>query len=188
MKHRRGVLPWLAVPLLAGLLVATQSMNVVSYWQAQKDSARFHQATSVTSRMVDVNREASRLAAEIQREAGRRHKSWSATAAELLEEAIRLRRAPGIVLADGPAGRRAVIAGTGLDVWEIVAAWRECAEDFEELESRYPWLPGAALRGALGYYQLYPDEIDARLALEAEWTPERVARELPFSVPRRPRN
>ena len=128
------------------------------------------------------------LAAEIQREAGRRHKSWSATAAELLEEAIRLRRAPGIVLADGPAGRRAVIAGTGLDVWEIVAAWRECAEDFEELESRYPWLPGAALRGALGYYQLYPDEIDARLALEAEWTPERVARELPFSVPRRPRN
>ncbi len=67
MRHRRGVLTWLAVPLLAGLLVATQSMNVVSYWQAQKDSARFHQATSVTSRMVDVNREASRLAAEIQR-------------------------------------------------------------------------------------------------------------------------
>ncbi len=108
------------------------------------------------------------LAAEIEREAGRRNKSWSATAAELLEEGVRLRRAPGIVLVDGPAGRRAVVAGTGLDVWEIVAAWRECAEDFEALASRYPWLPGAALRGALGYYQLYPDEIDARLAREAD--------------------
>ena len=35
-----------------------------------------------------------------------------------------MRRAPGIVFADGPAGRRAAVGGTGLDVWEIVATWR----------------------------------------------------------------
>ena len=46
------------------------------------------------------------LAADIEREARRRQRSWSAIAAELLDEAIRMRRAPGIVFADGPAGRR----------------------------------------------------------------------------------
>ena len=34
-----------------------------------------------------------------------------------------------------------------------------------------------------GYYELYPHEIDARLEREAQWTPERVARKLPFARP-----
>lgn len=125
------------------------------------------------------------LAVEIEREAGRRAKSWSATAAELLEEAIRLRRAPGITFADGPAGRRAVIAGTGLDVWEVVAAWRQSGPDWEALKAAYPWVAEASLQAALGYYRLYPDEIDARLAREEEWTAERVRRELPFAARQR---
>ena len=44
---------------------------------------------------------------------------------------MRMRSAPGVLFADGPAGRRAVIAGTGLDVWEVIAAWRAADEDFE---------------------------------------------------------
>ena len=121
------------------------------------------------------------LAGEISKEAARRAKSWSAVAAELLEEAVRMRRAPGIIFADGPTGRRAVVAGTGIDVWEIVAAWRAGNQDFDQLEANYPWLAPAALRAALGFYQLYPREIDARLAREAEWTADRVRRELPFA-------
>ena len=35
---------------------------------------------------------------------------------------MRMRRAPGILLADGPAGRRAVIAGTGLEAWHFLGA------------------------------------------------------------------
>ncbi len=124
------------------------------------------------------------LAAEIEREAERRAKSWSATAAELLDEAVRMRRAPGVVFAEGPAGRRAVVAGTGLDVWESVAAWRAAGERFEKLMATYPWLAEAQLRAALGYYALYPEEIEDRLAREADWTPERVRRELPFAAPR----
>jgi len=121
---------------------------------------------------------------EIERESEVRGKSWSSMTAELLDEAVRMRRAPGIVFVDGPTGRRAVVAGTGLDVWEIVATWREGQQDDEELRRNYLWLTEPQLRSALGYYQLYPQEIDARLEREARWTSERIKAELPFAQPR----
>jgi uncharacterized protein (DUF433 family) len=113
-----------------------------------------------------------------------RGKSWSATTTELLEEGVRMRRAPGIGFVDGPAGRRAVVAGTGLDVWEIIATWKDGGRSHEALRRNYSWLTEAQLRAALAYYEIYPSEIDARLEREAQWTPERVRRELPFARPR----
>lgn len=112
-----------------------------------------------------------------------RGKSWSMVTSELLEEGIRMRRAPGIFFADGPTGRRAVLSGTGLDVWEVIATWQEGGRNFEKLQRNYPWLTEAQLSAALGYYELYPSEIDARLEREAQWTPERVWQEFPFSKP-----
>lgn len=118
---------------------------------------------------------------EIRHEAELRGKTWSATTQELLDEAIRMRRAPGVTFAEGPTGRRAVIAGSGLDVWEVVASWREMGEDFPRLRAGYSWLTEPQLRAALAYYRLYPREIDQRLERERSWTPERVRRELPFA-------
>ncbi|HLB36074.1 MAG TPA: DUF433 domain-containing protein [Gemmatimonadales bacterium] len=138
--------------------------------------------SQVNHQLLRLRQPAEPLADEIGKEAARRAKSWSATAAELLEEAVRMRRAPGIGFADGPTGRRAIVAGTGTDVWEVIAAWRGCNEDFDQLRANYPWLGPAPLRAALGYYQLYPEEINARLTHEAEWTPDRVRRQLPFAT------
>lgn len=121
---------------------------------------------------------------EISRESETRGKSWSATTMELLEEGIRMRRVPGIAFAEGPSGRRAILAGTGLDVWEIIATWRAAACSDTVLRQSYPWLTEYQLRAALAYYELYPTEIDARLEIEARWTPERVRKELPFLRPR----
>jgi uncharacterized protein (DUF433 family) len=121
---------------------------------------------------------------EIRRESTDRATTWSALATELLEEALRMRRAPGVVFVDGPAGRRAAVAGTGLDVWEIVATWRAAGEDFDKLRQSYGWLTEPQLRAALTYYELYPEEIDERLRREAAWTPDRVASELPNTRPR----
>jgi uncharacterized protein (DUF433 family) len=126
----------------------------------------------------------AQLDEEISRESTARGKSWSAMTAELLDEAIRTRRAPGVSFVDGATGRRAVVSGTGLDVWEVVATWREADRSFEALRRNYPWLSEAQLRAALAYYEIYPTEIDARLEREAQWTPERVHREFPFSRPR----
>ncbi|MDR7520991.1 MAG: DUF433 domain-containing protein [Armatimonadota bacterium] len=86
----------------------------------------------------------------------------------LVDEALRQRRCPGIVFADGPAGRRAVVAGTGIDVWEVARAYRACEEDLEALAEALPQLARRQLEAAVHYYRCYPREIDERLALEEE--------------------
>jgi len=126
-----------------------------------------------------------KLEGEILLEAEARGKSWSATTNELLEEALRMRRAPGVVFMDGPSGRRAVVAGTGIDVWEVVGAWKAGGMDDAKLSQDFDWLTETQLRAALGYYSLYPVEIDARLEREDAWTPERVRKELPFAAPQK---
>jgi uncharacterized protein (DUF433 family) len=127
---------------------------------------------------------ADELVHEISREAEARGVSWSAMTTALLTEALKMRRVPGIVMVDGPTGRRAVVAGSGLDVWEIIATWQVGGKDERQLAQHYPWLTQPQVRAALAYYALYPDDIEARLAREHQWTPERVRRELPFAVPR----
>ncbi len=123
------------------------------------------------------------LESQIAREAEERGKTWSATTKELLEEAVRMRRAPGIVFVDGPSGRRAVIAGSGIDVWEVIAAFKHGDEDYGELRKNYDWLDETQIRAALSYYEQFPTEIDARQAREREWTPEKLRKELPFTAP-----
>ena len=119
----------------------------------------------------------------IERERKLRGTSFSEAAIALLREALRMRRVPGIVFVDGPVGRRAAIAGTGLDVWEDVAQFRDVGWDCEQLKSCYEWLSERQLGAALNYYRLYPEEIDARIEREEWWTPERVRREFPFARP-----
>lgn len=116
----------------------------------------------------------------------RRHgrRDLSEEVLELLDEALRMRRCPGIIFVTGPAGRRAVVAGTGVDVWEVIAGWKSLGEDWEQLRSSHAQLTETQLRAALSYYSLYPDEIDERLELEEEWTLERVRSEMPFTVSR----
>lgn len=123
------------------------------------------------------------LEQDIEREAEERGKSWSATTTELLTEAVRMRRVPGIAFADGPAGRRAVVAGSGIDVWEVVNSWKSDEESYTLLRQNYPWLTDMQLRSALAYYRLYPAEINARLERERHWTAERVRDEMPYLTP-----
>jgi uncharacterized protein (DUF433 family) len=110
---------------------------------------------------------------------------FSATAIELLTEAVKMRRCPGIVFADSPSGRHARVAGTGLDVWEIIAMYKSLERDPVRLREAYHWLTDAQLRAALGYYGAYPEEIDRRIALDERWTKERLWAEYPFTAPDR---
>ena len=125
------------------------------------------------------------LQAQIEREMERRGiGEWSTMVVELLDEAVRMRRAPGIVFADGATGRRPVVAGSGLEVWEVVATWKEVGRNYERLRTAYEWLTEPQLRGALSYYELYEAEVDAQLERENQLTQERVQRELPFTKAR----
>jgi hypothetical protein len=119
---------------------------------------------------------------EIKREIARRGVGeWSTGVLQLVDEAIRMSRAPGIVFVDARDGRRAALAFSGLEIWEIIAFWKERNEKWEIFREEFEELSEAQLRAALNYYALYPAEIDARLAKEAYWTPERVAAEMPWT-------
>jgi uncharacterized protein (DUF433 family) len=111
----------------------------------------------------------------------RGERDWSKGAISLMEEAVRASRVPGIVFLQRRDGRRPAVAFSGLEVWEIIATWKEAGERWERLLEAYPELTENQLRAAVAYYEAYPDEIEMRLAREASWTAARVAEELPFT-------
>lgn len=114
------------------------------------------------------------LRTEIDRMAKRSRRSFSEMTQDLLEEALRMRRCPGIYFAEEPAGREAKIAGTGLGVWEVIAVYKAVSHNERALRDRFPWLTEAQIKAALLYYRSYTEEIDALLAEN-----EALAREVP---------
>lgn len=86
-----------------------------------------------------------------------------------VNEGLRMDDHPGIGFADGPAGRRAILLGTGLDVWEVVATVKQNGGSVEAARA-YLELPMAAMRAAIRYYAAFPEEIDRILDQQAAIT------------------
>ena len=117
---------------------------------------------------------------EIERIARETGRDFSSIAKDLLAEAIKMRRCPGIVFVDGVSGRRARIAGTGLEVWEVMSTYRSVDQDFGRLQKAYHWLTEQQLRAAIGYYAVYREEIDELIKLNESWSKETVNERFPF--------
>ena len=99
--------------------------------------------------------------------------SASQLAERYIDEGIRSEEFPGIVFRPGPVGRRAGLVG-GPDVWEVVRDLR-AAEEVEVAEAVTTVMGASNLsdvqvRLAAAYYAAYPDEVDARIASEDEFT------------------
>ena len=107
-------------------------------------------------------------------------KDFSTVTKQLLEEALKMHRCPGIVFSEGVSGRRARIAGTGVEIWEIIAIYKSVGEDVERLHTTFNWLSELQLRAALGYYRAYPKEIDYLMAQNENWTRESTYKRFPF--------
>jgi uncharacterized protein (DUF433 family) len=122
------------------------------------------------------------VAKTIQDEAESSGRDFSTVANELLAEAVKLKRCPGIVFADGPSGRRARIAGTGLDVWEVVSTYKSLNRDDARLREAYHWLSEPQLRSALSYFRLYPEEIERQIARNEAWNKDQLADRHPSLV------
>ena len=117
---------------------------------------------------------------EIQALARESGKDFSAMTNELLEIAVKMHRCPGIVFAEGTNGKRARIAGTGSEVWEIIANYKGVDGDFERLQNTYHWLSELQLRAALGYYRAYADEIDGLMLRNESWNVDKIQDRYPF--------
>jgi hypothetical protein len=77
---------------------------------------------------------------------------------------------PGIVFRDGPAGRRAGLAG-GPDIWEVIATVRASGLDGESaLTAAAEWgnLSLTQVRAAVRYYAEYTKEVEERIARNVE--------------------
>ena len=89
----------------------------------------------------------------------------------LVDEGLRTAEYPGVVFRDGPAGRRAGLAG-GPDVWEVIRAVKSAhnaepeLDEGELLEVVSDNGGGAfgKVRAAGSYWASYPAEIDAWIA------------------------
>ena len=86
-----------------------------------------------------------------------------------LEEGLRMDEHPGIGFVDGPAGRRAFLLGTGLDVWQIIGV-AKANRGSAEATASYLEVDDGLVRTAFRYYVAFPEEIDDWLLREAEAT------------------
>ena len=92
------------------------------------------------------------------------HRSFAETVRLLTEEALKLREYPAITFVDGPTGRRARFL-QGPDIWEVLEPYILSGKDWSALQQSYPFLDEALLRLAVRYYEAYPEEVEARIAL-----------------------
>ena len=117
---------------------------------------------------------------EIERMAKESGQDFTNITKELLEEAIKMRRCPGVLFAEGTGGRRARVAGTGIEVWEVIATLKSLKNDLKRLRKTYHWLSNEKIKAALGYYTAYPREIDRLVQQNEGWDEARVADRYPF--------
>lgn len=100
----------------------------------------------------------SRLGARAQRV----HLPPRTLAQRYVEEGLRMDEHPLIRFADGPAGRRARLLGTGKDVWEVIAVVRDNRGDATE-SARYLQISLGLVQAAIAYYGAYTTEIDQQI-------------------------
>jgi uncharacterized protein (DUF433 family) len=117
---------------------------------------------------------------EIEQMAEELGQDFSNVTKDLLQEAIKMRRCPGILFAEGASGKRARVAGTGIEVWEMIATYKSVKLDIKRLKIAYHWLSQEQLRAALGYYRAYPAEIDRLIEQNERWNEEKVRDRHPF--------
>jgi len=120
-------------------------------------------------------------ASEIDRLSTGKRTTFSALAAEMLCEAAKMRRCPGVVFADGPAGRRARIEGTGIEIWEVISSYLALGKNEQRLRESYHWLSERQILAALGYERTYPGEIEDLIRRNNAQDPGGRSAELPFA-------
>jgi uncharacterized protein (DUF433 family) len=105
-----------------------------------------------------------RLASSLSEHLGRRAQETGESANRLAEryidEGLRMDEHPLIRFRDGAAGRRAALAGTRLDVWQVIETLRN-SDNSVEATAAYLSIPEPWVRACVRYYAAHPEEVDA---------------------------
>jgi hypothetical protein len=98
-------------------------------------------------------------------EAKRTKRSKGKVVEGLAEEALKARLVPGVAFRGDDYNRRAWLIGTALDIWQIVEAYEDFDDQFDRTVAETD-LTERQLRTALAYYERFPEEVDAFIALD----------------------
>ncbi len=86
----------------------------------------------------------------------------------LIVESLKMFQCPGIIFTNSPTGiRRPTVAGTGLNVWELINIYKSYNKDEKRLLKDY-LLTEPQLNTALNYYEHYKKEIDEEIKQNEE--------------------
>lgn len=94
----------------------------------------------------------------------------SRLAERYVDEGTKMDEHPGVVFRSGPSGRRAALAG-GPDLWEVLSTLKSGKARGEEAISATAdllSLTDTQVRTAVRYYGAFPEEVDDRIARNAE--------------------
>lgn len=85
----------------------------------------------------------------------------------LIVESLKMFQCPGIIFTNSPTGvRRATVAGTGLDVWELISIYKSYKDEKKLLKDYL--LIQSQLNAALNYYEHYKKEIEEEIKQNEE--------------------
>lgn len=97
-------------------------------------------------------------------EAKRTKRSKGSIVESLAEEALKARLIPGIAFRGDDYNRRAWLIGTSLDVWQVIEAYQDFGGDHDRMLAETD-VAERVLRTARRYYERFPEEVDAFIAL-----------------------
>ncbi|MGD9890911.1 MAG: DUF433 domain-containing protein [Dehalococcoidia bacterium] len=92
-----------------------------------------------------------------------------------------IHRVPGVIYE--PLDRRAIVVGSGIEVFEIVLAYEAAGHDWEELREGFHWLTEEQLQAALDFYRANTEEVEERLDVERSFDIEEFWRQHPETRP-----
>ncbi|HVR84993.1 MAG TPA: hypothetical protein VMU54_11825 [Planctomycetota bacterium] len=95
---------------------------------------------------------------ELRRFAERRRISTSAAAAQLLDEALRMEKFPGVSFRFTASGRQPFVTGTGMMVWELYHVWLDHKRDVRHVLKSYSHLKASQVNVAVAYAKEFPRE------------------------------
>lgn len=95
----------------------------------------------------------------LDRRAHERGVARNALTERYIAEGVKMDEHPGIAFRDGALGRRAILAGTRLDIWQVVETVRDSGGSVEEAAG-YLGVPPARVQAAITYYAVHRDEVD----------------------------
>jgi uncharacterized protein (DUF433 family) len=96
---------------------------------------------------------------ELERRAHERGVARNALTERYIAEGVKMDEHPEIAFREGALGRRAILAGTRLDVWQVIETVRNSGDSVQQAAT-YLGLPPSRVQAAVTYYAVYRDEVD----------------------------